>query len=50
MMKLKYLGIGMALLGLSSCLNSGKQSEATESAIKTEVAQTPPMGWNSFDA
>lgn len=51
MKKLKYLGIGIALIAINACSNSTSQ-EIKSAGFKTstEVAQTPPMGWNSFDA
>ncbi|MEX2428820.1 MAG: glycoside hydrolase family 27 protein [Bacteroidales bacterium] len=43
-MKIKLISIGLLLLAIYACSNQ-KQEEKAES-----LAQTPPMGWNSFDS
>jgi len=51
MKKLKYLGIGFILLAFNACVDSASQNVKSKiSASEIKVAQTPPMGWNSFDA
>ncbi|WP_321996668.1 glycoside hydrolase family 27 protein [Draconibacterium orientale] len=51
MKKLKYLGIGFILLAFNACVDSASKNVKSKiSASEIKVAQTPPMGWNSFDA
>jgi len=44
-MKNKYFFLGVLMLFAISC----KQQKETNAADKTEVALTPPMGWNSYN-
>jgi alpha-galactosidase len=44
-MKTKLLLLGLSILILSACGNSNTQEDK-----KTPLAQTPPLGWNSFDS
>jgi hypothetical protein len=51
MKKLKYLGIGALLFAFACTSNSTSEVEISSTTKSNElVAQTPPMGWNSFDA
>jgi len=51
MKKLKYLGIGVLIIALNACTGSTSQNTNSETSVPVKiVAQTPPMGWNSFNA
>ncbi len=51
MKKLKYLGIGIVVMALSAFTISTSYNKKSDSTKEEKlVAQTPPMGWNSFNA
>lgn len=51
MKKLKYLGIGIILLAFYAfAISTSQESDSVKKKVEVKVAQTPPLGWNSFDA
>lgn len=52
MKNLKLFGLGLTAITLAYCSTreAPKEVPKAETMNKVKVAQTPPMGWNSFDA
>ncbi len=51
MKRITALGIGLLVFTLNACVNSNSQENKSAPINNSvNVAETPPMGWNSFDA